>query len=145
MSGVDVSRCAACGRTRWKIENETFNVLKNQGYHLEHTFGHGKETLPSVLVVLNLLAFALHTGCDLIQSAWQAARDRFRARTRMFIHLPTITEDHVFPFVFPFWAALMRTRRISTAPQTSTAHQPPRLYGFFRKDTDSPSLGSPLP
>lgn len=22
------------GRARWKIENETFNILKNQGYHL---------------------------------------------------------------------------------------------------------------
>ena len=26
------------GRSRWKIENETFNTLKNQGYHLEHNF-----------------------------------------------------------------------------------------------------------
>jgi len=30
------------GRARWKIENETFNTLKNQGYHFEHNFGHGK-------------------------------------------------------------------------------------------------------
>ena len=30
-----------CARTRWKIENETFNVLKQHGYHLEHSFGHG--------------------------------------------------------------------------------------------------------
>ena len=27
------------GRCRWKIENETFNTLKNQGYHLDHNFG----------------------------------------------------------------------------------------------------------
>ena len=32
---------AACGRARWKIENESFNTLKNQGYNLEHNFGHG--------------------------------------------------------------------------------------------------------
>ena len=31
------------GRCRWKIENETFNTLKNQGYHLEHNDGHGKK------------------------------------------------------------------------------------------------------
>nr|WP_198246747.1 hypothetical protein [methane-oxidizing endosymbiont of Gigantopelta aegis] len=24
-------------RARWRIENETFNTLKNQGYHFEHT------------------------------------------------------------------------------------------------------------
>ena len=29
------------GRSRWKIENETFNTLKNQDYHLAHNFGHG--------------------------------------------------------------------------------------------------------
>jgi len=56
-----VAEIAACGRARWKIENETFNVLKTNGYNLEHNFGHGKRTLANLLVVLNLLAFALHT------------------------------------------------------------------------------------
>lgn len=45
------------GRARWKIENETFNTLKNQGYHFEHNFGHGKENLPTVMANLMLLAF----------------------------------------------------------------------------------------
>ena len=40
-----VAELAACGRARWKIENESFNVLKTKGYHLEHNFGHGKEHL----------------------------------------------------------------------------------------------------
>ncbi len=31
------------GRARWKIENETFNTLKNQDYHFEHNYGHGKK------------------------------------------------------------------------------------------------------
>ena len=38
----NVVELAACGRARWKIENETFNVLKTKGYNLEHNFGHGK-------------------------------------------------------------------------------------------------------
>ncbi len=33
------------GRARWKIENETFNTLKNQGYHFKHNFGLGKKHL----------------------------------------------------------------------------------------------------
>ncbi len=37
----NVAELTACGRARWKIENETFNVLKTKGYHLEHNFGHG--------------------------------------------------------------------------------------------------------
>ena len=35
----------ALNDTRWKIENETFNTLKNQGYHAEHNFGHGNQYL----------------------------------------------------------------------------------------------------
>lgn len=27
------------GRARWRIENETFNTLKNQGYNFEHNYG----------------------------------------------------------------------------------------------------------
>jgi len=45
------------GRARWKIENETFNTLKNQGYQFEHNFGHGKKYLAANFSVLMLLAF----------------------------------------------------------------------------------------
>ena len=57
-----VAEIAACGRARWKIENESFNVLKNHGYELEHNFGHGETYLAMTLAALNLLAFAWHTG-----------------------------------------------------------------------------------
>ena len=45
------------GRARWKIENETFNTLKNQGYHLEHNYGHGEKNLSVVLALVMMLAF----------------------------------------------------------------------------------------
>jgi len=45
------------GRSRWKIENETFNTLKNQGYHFEHNFGHGHQHLSAVFGSLAMLAF----------------------------------------------------------------------------------------
>ena len=67
----NVVELAACGRARWKIENETFNVLKNKGYNLEHSFGHGKKNLAAILVSLNLLAFAIHTVCDIGDELWQ--------------------------------------------------------------------------
>ena len=35
----NVEQLAACGRARWKIENESFNLLKNKGYHMQHNFG----------------------------------------------------------------------------------------------------------
>jgi hypothetical protein len=45
------------GRARWKIENEVFNTLKNQGYRFEHNYGHGYENLSCVFSHLMLLAF----------------------------------------------------------------------------------------
>ena len=45
------------GRARWKIENETFNTLKNQGYQFEHNFGHGEQNLSVVFAMLMMLAF----------------------------------------------------------------------------------------
>jgi hypothetical protein len=100
-----VAELAACGRARWKIENETFNVLKCGGYNLEHNFGHGKDTLASVLVVLNLLAFAYHTAAALAVSAWRAAVAAKGATYRFFEHLRTITTY----VVFQDWGHLLRS------------------------------------
>ena len=44
------------GRARWKIENETFNTLKNQGYNFEHNYGHGNKHLCSVFTMLMLFS-----------------------------------------------------------------------------------------
>ena len=44
-------------RARWKIENETFNTLKNLGYHFEHNYGHGDDHLATSFAYLMLLAF----------------------------------------------------------------------------------------
>jgi len=56
-----------------KSRTGRFNVLKNDGYNLEHNFGHGKKTLSNVLVTFNLLAFAFHTAAYLGIIAWKAA------------------------------------------------------------------------
>jgi hypothetical protein len=101
----NVAELAACGRARWKIENETFNVLKTNGYNLEHNFGHGKETLASVLVTLNLLAFAFHTTARLAVLAWRKAVIARGATYRFFEHLRTVTAY----VVFETWDHLLRS------------------------------------
>lgn len=98
-----VAELAACGRARWKIENETFNVLKTKGYNLEHNFGHGKQTLANLLVSLNLLAFAFHTIANLCVLAWRTALAARGAKYRFFEHLRTITAY----IVFPNWQSLL--------------------------------------
>jgi len=100
-----VAELAACGRARWKIENETFNVLKTNGYNLQHNFGHGKKTLASVLVTLNLLAFAFHTAAYLGVLAWRAAVIARGPTYRFFEHLRTITAY----VVFHDWPHLLRS------------------------------------
>lgn len=54
-----VEKVMRAGRGRWKIENETFNTLKNQGYHFEHNYGHGSRNLATVLALLMMLAFLI--------------------------------------------------------------------------------------
>jgi len=93
----NVAQIAACGRARWKIENESFNVMKNHGYELEHNFGHGETFLAMTLAALNLLAFAWHAALELLEPPWQAAREAATKRTRFFAHLATLTAYAVFP------------------------------------------------
>ena len=57
------------GRARWKIENETFNTLKNQGYHFEHNYGHGEQHLSVVFAMLLMLAFLVDQAQQLC-GAW---------------------------------------------------------------------------
>jgi hypothetical protein len=103
---------AACGRARWKIENESFNVLKNNGYNLEHNFGHGKANLSAVFVSLNLLAFAFHTVCDLAEDLWQRAMEKMGARGQFFENLRSITTF----LIFPTWDDLLATLAFARPP-----------------------------
>jgi hypothetical protein len=76
------------GRARWKIENETFNTLKNQGYHIEHNYGHGNKNLSFVFFLLNLLAFYSHQILDLTDGLYQTVRyKKFTSRKEYFNQL----------------------------------------------------------
>jgi hypothetical protein len=115
---------AACGRARWKIENETFNVLKNSGYNLEHNFGHGKQHLAAILASLNLLAFAFHTVCEIADELWRAARQKLGPRYNFFNKLSAITAY----LIFPSWEDLLLTLAFAKPPPATIkngSHQPP--------------------
>src|SRR5213592_2964288 len=62
------------GRARWKIENETFNTLKNQGYNFAHNYGHGEQHLSVVFAMLMMLAFLVDQAqqlcCALFRAVW---------------------------------------------------------------------------
>jgi hypothetical protein len=72
------------GRSRWRIENETFNTLKNQGYHFEHNYGHGYENLCSVMTMLMILAFLIDQVQQLCCKVYQKARQHLGTLGRFF-------------------------------------------------------------
>jgi len=109
-----VAEIAASARARWKIENESFNVLKNNGYRLEHNFGHGKKYLAQIFAAMNLLAFAFHTVCDCLEIQWTQAREIIAKRTRFFLHIATICAY----ILFASWNSLIQTIIQGKAPPT---------------------------
>jgi hypothetical protein len=91
ISADNVAGLVAAGRARWKIENESNNILKNRGYHLEHNFGHGKQHLSSLLATMNLLAFGLHTLLEMVDGSYRLIRATLGRRQRFFQHLEALT------------------------------------------------------
>lgn len=63
------------GRSRWSIENETFNTLKNEGYEFEHNYGHGKKNLSSIFNYLCIFGFMFDQlgklGCKVVQRYYE--------------------------------------------------------------------------
>lgn len=74
ISTINVDKIAIAGRARWKIENETFNTLKNLGYNFEHNYGHGKKYLSTVLCLLMMLAFLVDQVQEICCSLFQQCR-----------------------------------------------------------------------
>ena len=92
------------GRARWKIENETFNTLKNQGYHIEHNFGHGQQNLSMIFFVLNLLAFYVHQILELTDRLYHTVRyTKFTSRKEYWNQLRCTIRI----LIFPRWESLL--------------------------------------
>lgn len=70
----NVFKVMRAARSRWRIENETFNTLKNQGYNFEHNYGHGYNNLCSVMTMLMMLAFLIDQVQQLCCKSYQKAR-----------------------------------------------------------------------
>lgn len=74
---------AKAGRCRWKIENECFNSLKNQGYEIEHNYGHGSKHLAYNMYLLTLLAFFFHQIFELTDGVYQACRQAYGSKRQL--------------------------------------------------------------
>ena len=110
-----VVEVVASGRSRWKVENEGFNVLKNQGYNFEHNYGHGQQYLSIVLLTLLMLAFLFHTALGLSCSMYQTIRQELVARRTFFNDLRALTRY----LYFSSWQQLLTFmyQRLDLAPE----------------------------
>ena len=92
----NVARLAKAGRCRWKIENECFNTLKNQGYHLNHNFGHGKKNLSHNMYLLTLLAFFFHQIFELSDPDYQLCRKSYVNKIALWETFRTLIIYYIF-------------------------------------------------
>ena len=90
------------GRSRWKIENEQFNVQKNHGYALTHNYGHGQQTLSLVFYLLNLLAFVAHLSLEWGDRLYQQCRAA-ESRRELWNNLRTLMRK----ILFESWAQML--------------------------------------
>ena len=99
----NIVKLAQAGRCRWKIENECFNTLKNQGYYIEHNYGHGKKHLSYNMYLLTLLAFYFHQIFELTDGTYQACRKQFGSKRYLWERLRGAIQF----FIFNSWETLL--------------------------------------
>ncbi len=105
-------------RARWKIENETFNTLKHQGYHFEHNLKHGYQHLSTVLAYLMMLAFLVDQVqqhcCGLFQQA--SAKEKYKR------YFWETLRSFFFTWLLPDWETLYRALAYGAAPRVLTPY-----------------------
>lgn len=86
----NVHQLSKGGRSRWKIENETFNTLKNQGYQFEHNFGHGHKNLSHIFGLLMFLGFLIDQTQQRCCGLFQLALLKMSGKTRFWNRLRSV-------------------------------------------------------
>ncbi len=118
----NASELARAARSRWKIENETFNTLKNAQY-LEHNFGHGTQHLSDTFAALMLLAFLID---QLLEMACPVMKQIFaKCYTR------TATWERLRS---SFCAVAFRNQAGTVRPRPRDLHRVPRLRYVLTAD-----------
>ena len=95
-----------------EIENESSNLLKNNGYHRQDNFRHGHQGLSNLLLTLNLLAFTFRSTCDQLCKLWNTARTSFSRRHRFFFTLDIINNY----ILFQDWQELLNAITSPSSP-----------------------------
>ena len=103
----NVNLLMRAGRARWKVENETFNTLKNLGYHLEHNYGHGKKHLSTVFATLMMLAFLVDQIQEHACILFKTARNKFYSRTALWEEMRGLFRGFFIKCWEDFWLGII--------------------------------------
>lgn len=87
---TNVAQLAKVARARWKIENETFNTLKNQGYRLDHNYGHGKKNLAENFANLMFLAFLIDQIQQAVSTIFRTIWTELKTKKKLWSVLRTV-------------------------------------------------------
>jgi hypothetical protein len=80
------------GRARWRIENETFNTLKNRDYAFGHNFGHGGNHLATVFAILMMLVFLIDQAQQIGDGLFQALWAKMGSKQRLWKRIQSLFE-----------------------------------------------------
>ena len=116
----NIKTLVRAGRCRWKNENECFNVMKNQGYCMEHNYGHGDKHLAYNFYLLTLLAFSFHQIFELVDSQYQRCRERFGSKKHFWEKL----RSWIDLLIFKTWEHLLDFALASKKGLLHWAHAP---------------------
>ena len=103
------------GRARWKIENETFNTLKNLGYNFEHNYGHGKDYLATVFCLLMMLAFLIDQIQQIACPLFQEVRKITVTYRELWERMRTFFEYFVFDSWENFFLVIAKKKVVDTS------------------------------
>jgi len=93
----NVNEVMRAGRARWKIENETFNTLKNLLFNLKHNYGHGKQHLSTVLAILMMLQFFIDQVQEFACPLFSAACNRCNEKIQFWSYFRSRFLEHLLP------------------------------------------------
>ena len=95
------------GRARWKIENETFNTLKNQGYNLGHNYGLGEKHLAEVFAMLMMLAFLVDQIQQLCSHLFQLVWKKLESKKLLWESIRSYLKSFLFESMAMLYKALL--------------------------------------
>jgi hypothetical protein len=102
VSAKNIKKVVKVARSRFKIENETYNTLKNFGYGFGRNFGHGSKTLCNFLASLMILAFLIDQILESFNKEFRACLEKCVSHINLWERI----RSFFFNFVIPSWEVL---------------------------------------